>query len=81
MVWDDESARSRVEAGRQPPGRLYFGFSLNSGGYHDEEFFVGDERDFVVGLLADSFGLGVVPYAYNFATVAERTLAAEVGDP
>jgi len=33
-----------------------------------------------VALLADSFGLGVVPYEHNFATIAERLLRQALVD-
>ena len=58
-----------------------FGFRPNSGGFHDEEFFSADDDDFVVALLSDSFGLGVVPYRYNFATIAEQLLRRDLEAP
>ena len=74
LFWDEASMRSNLESWRRKPGELFFNFRLNSQGYHDEEFFRGDDSSPVVGLLADSFGLGVVPFDYNFATIAERLL-------
>ena len=65
---------TRMDALRWGPGALYFNFRMNSKGYHDEEFFTATSSDLVIGLLADSLGLGVVPYEYNFVTIAEREL-------
>ncbi|MBN1552186.1 hypothetical protein JW979_12000, partial [bacterium] len=65
---------TRIDSLHWGPGAPYFNFHMNSRGYHDEEFFRAEDLDLVIGLLADSFGLGVVPYEYNFATVAERKL-------
>ena len=76
---DATSIRATVETFRPEPYRRYFNFNLNSGGYHDDEFFTATEKDFVVALLADSFGLGVVPYAYNFATITEKHLQDALG--
>lgn len=64
----------RVKAMRWKPGKLYFNFHLNSGGYHDEEFFTAGDSDLVIGFLGDSFGVGIVPYEFNFVTRAERKL-------
>jgi hypothetical protein len=74
------SVTARIEALRREPGHPYLGGRLNSGGYHDEEFFVSRPEDLVVGVIADSFGLGVVPYDSNFVTLAERRLQAALGD-
>ncbi len=71
---DATSIEANVEMLRQKPSRRFFNANLNSRGYNDTEFFQATDNDFVIALLADSFGLGVVPYAYNFATVAERHL-------
>jgi len=65
---------NRMESLRWGRGASYFNFRMNSQEYHDEEFFQAADPDLVIGLLADSFGLGVVPYEYNFVTLAERTL-------
>lgn len=79
LVWDEASAVARLEAERLPPGTRLFGFPVNSRGYHDEEFFVRRPGDLVACVVADSFGVGVVPYDHNFVTVAERRLADAVG--
>ncbi len=70
----------RIAAVRDTPGRLHFGTPLNSGGYADDEFFVAGPEDLVVALHSDSFGIGVVPQRYNFASVAESRLREAVGD-
>ncbi len=64
----------RMEALRLPPGEPYFGFPANSGGYYDAEFATGGPGGLVVAVLADSFGVGVVPHRFNFVTVAETFL-------
>lgn len=76
LMWDDSEAAAAISANRLAPHASYFGFRANSLGYHDEEFFVAGEDDVVVALLADSFGVGTVPFERNFATIAERELAA-----
>ncbi|MFQ5349559.1 MAG: hypothetical protein ACE5EG_03845, partial [Thermoanaerobaculia bacterium] len=75
LLWDESSARATIEANRLEPGSRYLGFPANSGGYYDEEFHRAGPDDLVVALLADSFGLGIVPHKHNLATVAERHLA------
>ncbi len=74
------STESILEKLRKEPHFRYFNFTFNSRGYHDTEFFRATEDDFVVALLADSFGVGIVPYDYNFATIAERRLRGTLGD-
>jgi hypothetical protein len=76
LLWDEHSVRATIAANRFEPGAHYFGFTMNSRGYYDEEFRRAGADDLVVALLADSFGVGIVPYPQNFATVAERQLAA-----
>ena len=57
---------------RGKPFDLYFGFMLNSRGFHDTEFqqekTPGSIR--IVG-IGDSFVFGAVPYQYNFLTLLE----------
>ncbi len=74
LFLDTPSIAANLEKARPRPHQRYFGFSLNSGGYHDTEFTAAGPEDYVVSMLADSFGLGVVPYEYNFATIAEKRL-------
>jgi hypothetical protein len=76
FLWDEGSVVASLEARRLSPGSFFLGTPANRGGYHDEEFHPprgDDER--VVAVLADSFGLGVVPHAHHFTSVAERRLA------
>jgi hypothetical protein len=68
------SAEAWLETMRRPPHAPHFDRHLNSGGYPDDEFFVGGEGDLIVAVLADSFGLGVVPIGQNFVTLAEQAL-------
>ncbi len=75
-----ENAERTVEQFRRPRLTPYFDTRFNSGGYLDDEFFSASERDFVAALLADSFGVGVVPFRYNFATVAEEKLRRHLGE-
>ena len=71
----EEVIRNNLRRFRFKPNTEFFDTRLNSRGYVDDEPFVASSRDFVVAVLADSFGTGpVVPYSRNFATVAERTL-------
>ncbi len=80
LFLDLGAARDNIERYRREPHTPYFNFSHNSRGYYDEEFFRAEEGDLVVALIADSFGVGVVPYDFNFATVAERRLEEALGD-
>src|SRR4029453_16101750 len=57
-----------------PFSGLLFRSPGNSAGYPDEEFFEPQHDDYAVALLADSFGVGSVPWSYHFATLAERDL-------
>lgn len=76
FLWDEDSVVASLEARRLVPGRFFLGTRANSGGYHDEEFHPPrDASEIVVAVLADSFGLGVVPHAYHFTTVAEQRLS------
>ena len=76
---DATSIEATLAMYRQKPYHRHFNFTFNSGGYHDVEFFRATDEDFVVALHSDSFGIGSVPYAYNFATVAERQLQETLG--
>jgi hypothetical protein len=74
LLWDDSSAaRSVVDLRRCEPG-LWFRYRCNSRGYPDEEFFVPGPKDYSVALIADSFGVGSVPWSHHFATLAEADL-------
>jgi len=74
LLWDDSSAaRAVMDLRRCEPG-LWFRYRCNSRGYPDEEFFVPGPEDYSVGLIADSVGVGSVPFRHHFATLAEREL-------
>ncbi len=79
MAIEAASSEANVAWHRPEPYHRYFNFTLNSGGYHDTEFYRATDDDFVVALLSDSFGMGIVPYAYNFATIAEQELHSALG--
>jgi hypothetical protein len=74
LFMDQLSAERRLASNRRP-GSPYFGFRLNSGGYHDHEFIVARKEDTVVAVVSDSFGMGVVPFPHNFVTLLESRLA------
>ncbi len=74
-----DSVAEHLDAMRQPAHAAFHDGRLNRGGYADDEFFTADRDDLVVAVLADSFGLGIVPLRYNFISVAERALRAEFG--
>lgn len=78
LAYDPTSAESVIRVFRLKPHAEYFGFQFNKLGYYDEEFFIAIEQDLVIALLADSFGVGIVPFERNFATVAERALQREL---
>jgi hypothetical protein len=64
---------------RLPPHMRFFDGTTNSRGYVDDEPFVAGPDDFVVTVIADSFGVGVVPPRFNFTAVLERRLQAALG--
>ncbi len=74
FLWDPSSVESTLRIYRQPPGHSHYGFYLNSQGYYDSEFFPSSTSDYVITLLGDSFAYGIVPYKFNFVTVAEKKL-------
>jgi hypothetical protein len=69
-----ESVAENIAAMRGASHQPHFDAKLNSAGFADEEFFVARATDLVIAVLADSFGLGVVPLRFNFVTVAEKVL-------
>jgi hypothetical protein len=78
LLWDDSSvARSVVDRRRCEPG-LWFRYRCNSLGYPDEEFFAPGPEDYSVALIADSFGVGSVPWSHHFATLAEAGLREQL---
>ena len=77
LLWNDSSAAAKVEQLRGGDGTEFLRY--NSRGYPDEEFQDRGPNDYVVAVVTDSFGVGSVPWRYNFATVAERLLAERLG--
>ncbi len=74
VLWDEAPDALRVALARGEESNPHFDYKWNSRRFHDEEFFTARPGDHTVALLADSFGVGIVPYPYNFVTVAERRL-------
>ena len=66
---DDSYNRFRVR-----PGSSYYGFPINSLGFHDTEFSKADGSSFRIVALGDSFAFGVVPYRDNYLTLLEADL-------
>jgi hypothetical protein len=75
----EQAARENLRRFRLKPGTPFFDTHVNSRGYPDDEPFTVGPRDFAVAVLADSFGVGIVPHEYNFTTVAERALQRSLG--
>ncbi len=59
---------------RGHPGEAWFDFRLNSDGFLDTEFGPKQPGLHRIVVIGDSFAHGVVPYRYNFLTVAESEL-------
>lgn len=77
QTFDRPSTVIRKKREERSPGRLRFGFPLNSGSYYDTEFLpVPSGR--TVAMIGDSFSYGVVPHRLHFSTICERKLRAEV---
>ena len=66
---DDTLRRFRLR-----PQVQFFDGRTNSRGYVDDDFFVAESDDFVVAVIADSFGVGIVAPRYNFVAELERRL-------
>ena len=75
LFWFDSSAGANITRYKAAPGSSHLDFEFNKNGYYDSDFFVAGPNDLVICLLADSFGVGVVPNKYNFTSVAEKKLA------
>ena len=80
LLWDQSSIESRINAHKLKPGMDFYNTKTNRQGYHDQEFYRAEANDYVIALLADSFGVGIVPYDYNFATIAETRIRENLGD-
>ena len=74
LFWETVPGKYNVDRQKPPKGSLHFNKAFNSQGYYDDEFFTAGEHDFSAAVLTDSFGVGMVPYDYNFISVAERKL-------
>ncbi len=68
-----------LESRRPVPHSDWFGARLSSRGYPDDEFFVAGAEDWVGVVLADSFGMGVVPRPMTYVSLAEATLVQRFG--
>ncbi len=79
LLWDQSSIVDRITANKMEPKTKYYDTFINSTGYHDGEFFASTESDFVIAMLADSFGVGIVPYDFNYSTIAEKLLQKSLG--
>lgn len=79
LLWNDSTISSNIQRLRMKAGSSYFNFKINSDGYHDTEFLKQGEGNLLVAVLADSFGVGVVPFDYNYTTVAERCMQQKLG--
>ena len=73
----DAEAGLKVQSYRLKPAQLIRGFPVNAQGFYDAPFTPGKPADtFRILALADSFGVGMVPYPNNFLTQLERRLDA-----
>jgi hypothetical protein len=76
---DDRHVDETLRRFRLQPNVQFFDGRANSRGYLDDEFFVAGPDDFVVAVVADSFGVGVVAPRYNVVAVLERGLQKALG--
>ena len=72
----DAAPRATIERFRCAPGQVHQGFACNERGFFDGPF-ARDGRP-RVAVVGDSFGVGVVPHARHYTTVAEGQLGVEV---
>lgn len=72
----DDAPRATIRRFRCAPGQVHQGFACNARGFFDEPF-VRDGRA-RVAVVGDSFGVGVVPHARHYTTVAEQRLGVDV---
>ena len=74
LFWDQEAlpARYRLSAGRRAINTLT---SASTAAATMTKFFTAGTNDWVGVVLADSFGIGVVPYSYHFTRLAEQKLS------
>ncbi|MBI3465162.1 MAG: hypothetical protein HY000_19220 [Planctomycetes bacterium] len=78
LVAVNPTSEATVNAWRLKPGSLWMGQRINSRGYCDAERTVRKPPGvFRIVVLADSFGVGYVPYQHNFVKLLEERLNAE----
>ncbi len=73
VFFSDDDHRFRLS-----PDTVFYGFRVNSLGFHDLEP-ESPKRDYRIVALGDSFATGVVPYAHNYLTLLEGTLERRLG--
>lgn len=69
---------SQIEKTRSEPGAVRYLFPCNHLGEYDEEFRARKAGEHLVITIGDSFSFGVVPHAYHFTTVCERSIGTPV---
>ncbi len=75
LLFIDGTPLATIERFRLEPHSAYLGHRTNAGGYNDGPFAVGGPDLDVIAVVADSFGVGIVPRPLGFVDVAERALA------
>jgi hypothetical protein len=79
LLIGESGARETLERYRMEGGSPHRGGILNSEGYFDEPFVASRSPGSVGVVLADSFGIGIVPRGVNFIDVAEASLGDALG--
>ncbi len=67
-----DSSYNRFRAAK---GSTYYGFPINSRGFHDVEFAQKSDHVYRILALGDSFAFGIVPYEHNYLTLLEEQLS------
>ena len=60
---------------RAQPGSTYYGFPINSDGFHDDEFSKDKAGAYRILALGDSFAFGIVPFEHNYLTLVQESLS------
>ena len=81
FLWNESSVQAQLDANRLPPGQPFRGGPVNAGGFPDDEFFAAERGDFVVAVLADSFGVATPSRRHHFTSILEETLSSRLGAP